>query len=98
MDPSPVFRMAILSEPDFPVNLNGHFTWHRSRFTLAWQPDKLPVAYVGMLLAAILLFELLPFIEEFLRGLRANAGALVPPAARRAASGRADQASPRWAG
>jgi flagellar biosynthesis protein FliQ len=61
-----------------------------ARFTLTWRPDKLPIAYVVTLLAVILLFELLPFIEELLRGLSANAGRLIPPAARRAASGRAD--------
>jgi hypothetical protein len=33
-------------------------------------------------MAAILLFELIPYIEEFLRGLRANHGALVPLKAR----------------
>jgi hypothetical protein len=35
----------------------------------------------------ILLFEFLPYVEEFLRGLRANAGQLVPPAARTARPG-----------
>jgi hypothetical protein len=35
----------------------------------------------------ILLFEFLPYVEEFLRGLRANAGQLVPPAARNARPG-----------
>jgi hypothetical protein len=38
-------------------------------------------------MAAILLFELLPYVEEFLRGLRANAGKLVPMKARRAKPG-----------
>jgi hypothetical protein len=33
-------------------------------------------------MTAILLFELIPYIEEFFRGLRANHGALVPPRAR----------------
>lgn len=57
-----------------------------ARVTIAWQPDKLPVGYVIAVLAVILLFELLPFVEELLRGLRANAGRLVPRAARRAES------------
>jgi len=48
------------------------------RFDFAWKEPPLPTTYVLSIMAAILLFELIPYIEEFLRGLRANHGALVP--------------------
>lgn len=54
-----------------------------ARFDLAWKEEPLPAAYVFTVMMVILLFELLPYIEEFIRGLRANHGALVPPKARR---------------
>jgi hypothetical protein len=53
-----------------------------ARFDLAWKEPPLPATYVLSIMTAILLFELIPYIEEFLRGLRANRGALVPPKAR----------------
>jgi hypothetical protein len=49
-----------------------------ARFTLALKPEPLPWAYVVGVLAAVLLFELLPYGEELVRGLRANRGALTP--------------------
>jgi hypothetical protein len=52
-----------------------------ARFTLEWKKDPLPVAYIATLLVCVVLFEFLPYIEELLRGLRANAGKLVPAAA-----------------
>ena len=55
----------------------------RARFDLAWKQEQLPVAYVAIVMIVIALFELLPYVEEFLRGLRANAGRLVPAKARR---------------
>ena len=58
-----------------------------SKFDLAWKPQQLPTIYIASVMAAILLFELLPYVEEFLRGLRANAGKLVPMKARRAKPG-----------
>jgi hypothetical protein len=39
-------------------------------FTLAWKAQKLPTSYVTVLFAAILLFELLPYVEELWRGLK----------------------------
>jgi hypothetical protein len=48
------------------------------RTDIAWKPTPLPVLYVAIIMAVILLFELLPYIEEFLRGLRANQGRLIP--------------------
>jgi hypothetical protein len=44
----------------------------------------LPVTYIASLMTVILLFEFLPYIEEFVRGLRANHGELIPPKARHA--------------
>src|SRR5271154_4361590 len=42
-----------------------------AKFDLAWKPEQLPTVYIASVMAAILFFELLPFVEEFLRGLRA---------------------------
>lgn len=47
-------------------------------FSLTWKEEPLPVFYVFSIMIVTLLFELIPFIEEFFRGLRANRGALVP--------------------
>jgi hypothetical protein len=59
----------------------------RARFDLIWKSEPLPIAYIVSVLVVILLFEFLPYVEEFLRGLRANAGQLVPLAARNARPG-----------
>ncbi|MBZ9761178.1 diguanylate cyclase [Mesorhizobium sp. CA8] len=58
-----------------------------ARFELAWKQQQLPVAYIAAVMTTILLFELLPYLEEFFRGLRTNAGRLVPPKARRSKAG-----------
>ncbi len=55
-----------------------------ARFELVWKTKPLPVAYIATVLICVLLFEFLPYLEELFRGLRANAGRLVPPKARRA--------------
>ncbi|BCG86528.1 hypothetical protein MesoLj113c_26380 [Mesorhizobium sp. 113-3-9] len=55
-----------------------------AKFALVWKSEPLPVAYIVTMLVVILLFELLPYIEEFIRGYRANGGRLVPDKARRA--------------
>jgi hypothetical protein len=47
-------------------------------FTLALKRHPLPWPYVVTVLVAVALLEVLPFVEELIRGLRANAGALVP--------------------
>jgi hypothetical protein len=49
-----------------------------ARFELVWKEEQLPVAYVISVMAMALLLEIIPFVEEFFRGLRANGGALVP--------------------
>ncbi|MCR6630770.1 MAG: hypothetical protein NVV74_12370 [Magnetospirillum sp.] len=41
------------------------------------KPDPLPLGYLGAVLGAILLLEVLPYLEEFWRGWRANGGHLV---------------------
>jgi len=53
------------------------------RFTLALKPDPLPWTYVVSVLVAVVVFEILPYAEELVRGLRANDGAFVPKRARR---------------
>lgn len=58
-----------------------------AKFDLAWKPEQLPTIYVTSVMVAILLFELLPYLEEFLRGLRVNTDKLVPMKARRAKPG-----------
>jgi hypothetical protein len=40
------------------------------RFAIVLKPEPLPWLYVVSILAATLLFELLPYLEELLRGLR----------------------------
>ena len=57
-----------------------------ARFDLTWKREPLPIAYIAVVLVAALLFELLPYLEELRRGLRAAHGRLVP--ARRGSEGR----------
>ncbi|TPL45566.1 diguanylate cyclase [Mesorhizobium sp. B2-4-4] len=54
-----------------------------ARFELVWKSEQLPVTYIACVMAVILIFELLPYLEELVRGLRANAGKLIPSKARR---------------
>ncbi len=46
------------------------------RFDIALKQPPLPVGYVATMLAAVLLFEVLPYLEELLRGLRARRSAV----------------------
>ena len=55
----------------------------KARFDLTWKHEQLPVTYIAAVMVIIVLFELLPYVEEFFRGLRANSGRLVPAKARR---------------
>src|SRR4051812_41093648 len=43
-----------------------------ARFELTAKSEPLPVAYIAILFALILLFELLPYLEELWRGVRAR--------------------------
>ncbi|WPZ34550.1 hypothetical protein T8K17_00110 [Thalassobaculum sp. OXR-137] len=54
-------------------------------FDLMWKSEQLPATYLWFLLAANILFEVLPYLEELIRGLRANNGRFVPGPAKRAA-------------
>lgn len=44
-----------------------------ARMALALKPEPLPLLYIAGVLLAVLLFELLPYLEELVRGLRAQA-------------------------
>lgn len=59
----------------------------KARFDLTWKQEQLPVAYIAVVMVIIVLFELLPYVEEFFRGLRANSGRLVPAKAKRHKAG-----------
>jgi hypothetical protein len=49
------------------------------RFTIAWKDPPLPFGFIAAVLGGALLLELLPYLEEFWRGLRGARGRLVPP-------------------
>jgi hypothetical protein len=53
-----------------------------ARFEFAFKEPGLPWAYVLSVIAGVALLELLPYVEELVRGLRANRGSLVPPRSR----------------
>jgi hypothetical protein len=48
----------------------------------AWKCWSLPIWYVATIMTIVLLFELLPYVEEFVRCSRANCRQLDPPTAR----------------
>jgi hypothetical protein len=58
--------------------LFGAGTEH-ANYGLHWKPEPLPTTYVATIMVVVVLFEFTPYIEELVRGLRANAGRLVPP-------------------
>jgi hypothetical protein len=68
--------IAVLNWPQF-LALFG-LGEEPARFDIALKPDPLPWPYVTAVLGAVLLFEVLPYLEELVRGLRANHGRLVP--------------------
>ena len=49
-----------------------------TRYFTRRKEEQLPVIYIISIMTVALLFEIIPFVEEFLRGLRANHGKLVP--------------------
>jgi hypothetical protein len=69
--------IAVLHWPQF-LALFG-LGQEAARFSLALKPEPLPWHYVTAILTAVLLFEVLPYVEELIRSLRANHGRLVPP-------------------
>ena len=44
-----------------------------ARFDLIWKQQPLPITYIALTLLGVLVFELLPYFEELIRGLRARA-------------------------
>jgi hypothetical protein len=44
----------------------------RARFTIALKEDPLPWTYVATILMLVVIFEIAPYVEELLRGLRAR--------------------------
>lgn len=60
--------VIILNWPQF-LSLWGLGT-EAPRFRIALKPDPLPWGYVAAFLAAVLVFEILPYLEELVRGWR----------------------------
>jgi hypothetical protein len=48
------------------------------RFNIVWKEPPLPWGYVLTVISAVMLLEVLPYLEELVRGLVANHGRLVP--------------------
>ena len=65
--------VAVLHWPQF-IALFG-FGSEAARFAIAWKSEPLPVVYIFAVLGAALLFELLPYLEELWRGVRATKAA-----------------------
>ena len=62
--------IAVLHWPQF-IALFG-FGSEAPRFAIEWKSEPLPVVYIFAVLGAALLLELLPYLEELWRGLRAT--------------------------
>ena len=50
------------------------FGTESARFGIALKPEQLPAAYVIGLLTSVVVFAVLPYLEELIRGLRARSG------------------------
>lgn len=61
---------AVLHWPQFAA-LFG-FGGEAADFSVGWKQNPLPLWYIASLLAVIALFDLVPFLEELWRGLRAQ--------------------------
>lgn len=46
------------------------FGFGEARFDLVWKETPVPWSYIGSVLTAVVLFEVLPYLEELVRGLR----------------------------
>jgi hypothetical protein len=68
--------IAVLNWPQFLALLDIRNEPARFDFTFRHAPPSW--TYVATILALVLLFEVLPYLEELARGLRANRGALTP--------------------
>jgi hypothetical protein len=73
--------IAILNWPQF-LALFG-LGEESARFDIALRPAPPSWVYVTVILMLVLLFEILPYVEELVRGLRANRGAFVPERVKR---------------
>ncbi|TMI99507.1 MAG: diguanylate cyclase [Alphaproteobacteria bacterium] len=62
--------VAVLHWPQF-IALFG-FGSEAPRFAIEWKSEPLPLRYIFAVLGAALLLELLPYLEELWRGLRAT--------------------------
>jgi hypothetical protein len=69
--------IAILNWGQF-VALFG-LGYEPARFTITLRSGPPSWTYVIVMMGLVLLFEVLPHLEELMRGLRANRGTLVPP-------------------
>jgi hypothetical protein len=47
-----------------------------ARLNFEWKSDPLPVTYIATILIAALVLELLPYLEELWRGVRAKSASL----------------------
>jgi hypothetical protein len=65
-------------------------------FIFVWKTQSLPIWYIGSIMATILVFEFLPYIEEFVRCLRFSSLQLTPPKARGAAFRTPDPPPLNW--
>jgi len=69
--------VIVLHWPQF-LALFG-FGEESARYALEGKHEPLPVVYIFAFLAAALFLELLPYLEELWRGLKANRWMLIPP-------------------
>ena len=65
-----LLMIIVLHWPQF-LALFGAST-EPARWDLVWKQEPLPVVYIAAVLLAVLVFELLPYVEELIRGLRAS--------------------------
>ena len=75
----PLMGLALIAALNWPqfIALFGLGN-EKARFDLTIRFGPPSWIYVGVILILVLLFEVLPYLEELVRGLRANRGALVP--------------------
>jgi predicted Co/Zn/Cd cation transporter (cation efflux family) len=59
------------------ISANGE----RALFTLRWKEQPLSMTYLACLFVGVVLFALVPYVEEILRGLRGKAISVSPTVA-----------------
>jgi len=80
LPPLSLVLVVVLSWPQF-LALFGLGT-EPARFAFALKEPGLPWGYVLSVIGAVALLEVLPYLEELVRGLRANRGSFIPPRSR----------------